>query len=492
VGPSGEHVGVDRRPISRLADLAAENSLLVVLVSLLATVLLALAPELIVADSWMTLVAGREIVEHGLPSREWLTLLPLGEPWTDQQWLAQITFHGVETLGGLRLALLLDIALVVAAFGVAVVASRLRGASAQSTLFAASAAMIVAPWGWQLRAQSFALPLFTVVLALVALDPDVRRRRTWLVFPLLVVWANLHGSVLLGAALVSLAGVIGLVRAAARRPGPGAGRSAAFAVVPWACVLVSPYSFDLPAYYRLLLVDSPVSKVIAEWQAPEPKGWLLVFFALAAATAVLVLWQRRRLSAFDIAVLALTLAGALRATRSVTWFALAVAVLLPVALDGVLRSAPPVRRRLGLALSGTFVGLAAVMLVAVLVRPASWFTATWPDEAARVVARETRGAGARAVWPSDMHADWLLWKLPQLRGRVAYDVRFELVTDEELQSIVRYKSLTAGWEDAARGYRVVVLDPDDTPEHRERLVELGARVVYEGDDIVVLAWPSAA
>jgi hypothetical protein len=381
--------------------------------------------------------------------------------------------------------------MVVLAFGSAVVAARLRGASAQSTLFAITAAMIVAPWGWQLRAQSFALPLFTWVLALMALDPRLRRRRTWLVFPLLIVWANLHGSVILGAAIVSIAGLIGLGEALLRRPSPGPARIAALLVLPWPCLLVSPYSFDLPAYYRLLLVDSPVSKVIAEWQSPDPEGYLLLFFGLAVATVGVVAWKWRCLSAFDIAVLAVTLAGSLRATRSIVWFALAVAVLLPLALDGILGGdRSPLRRRLGVVLAGGAVGVAVAATVAVLVQPASWFLRNWPDKGAAAVARAADGAGTKAVFASDKHADWLLWRIPELRGRVAYDVRFELVTDAELRSIVLFKSLQPGWEGALRGYRVVVLDPSDTPRHEAELRKRGARSLYEDSDIVVLALPA--
>ena len=415
--PPAEHGAVNTR-LGRLTDFVARNSLLVVLIAILAGVLCAVAPQLLVADSWMTLVAGREIVAHGLPSTEALTVIPAGRPWTDQQWLAQLLFYGSERLGGLRLALLLDVLIVVSAFAFAVAASRARGASAKNTLFAASAAMLMAPWGWQLRAQSFALPLFVGVLWLMSLDPMLRRRRTWLVFPLLVLWANLHGSVILGAAIVSTAGAIALAHAVLRRPHPGAGRIAALLALPWACVLASPYALDLPGYYKLLLVDSPVSKVINEWQAPTPSGWMLFFFGVAAATVVLVAWQWRRLSLFDVAVLALTLVGSLRSTRGIVWFALAVAVLLPLAMDGAFGGdRNPLRRRLGIALGGdVHRARARVRSSRPQLVPRAGSGRTGRTRRHAQVAAATRDAGTMAVYPSDKHADWLLWRLPELQG----------------------------------------------------------------------------
>jgi hypothetical protein len=474
-GPENAAVTPRRRRLDGLIDGVAANSLLVVALATLAAVLLSLAPELLVADSWMTLVAGREVAAHGLPATEALTVMPLGREWVDQQWLA----------------LLVDVALVTAAFASAVVAARLRGASARSTLFAAAAAMLVAPWAWQLRAQSFALPLFVWVLALASLDPHLRRRRTWLVLPLLVVWANLHGSVLLGAAVVSWAGALGLASRALRRDGaPPAGRAAVFLLAPWACVLASPYALDLPGYYRLLLVDSPVSKVINEWGAPSLHGWFLVFFAVAAATVALVAWKRRSLTWFDVGVLALTLAGSLRSIRGIAWFALAVAVLLPVTIDAAFggdRGA--VRRRVGTALSAAFVALAAAALVGVAARSTGWLLQGWPPQAAEAALRASPPGDAPAVWPSDRHADWLLWLEPRLRGRVAYDVRFELLDERELRSISRYKARDPGWEAPLRGYRVAVVDPRDTPGQAAALTRLGATVLFEDDAVVVLALP---
>jgi hypothetical protein len=476
-----------------LVGLAARNNLLVGLLATLAVVLLLIAPELMVADSWMTLLAGREVIEHGLPSTEELTLWPLGREWVDQQWLAQALFYGSWSLGGLRLALLLDVVLVVLALALAMVAARLRGGSARSTLFAATACVLMAPWAWQLRAQTVALPLFVGVLALVTADVRLARRRTLLVFGLLVLWANVHGSVVLGAAIVAWAGLLCLVAHVRGADAPGPARSLLYLLAPWACVIASPYALDLPGYYRLMLVDSPVSKVIVEWQAPRPSGYMLIFFVVAAATVVVAVWQRRRLSAYDLGVLALTLAGSLRSGRGIVWFALAVAVLLPVAIDGILGGdAGPVRRRVGAWVAGVAVAATLVGAVAAMSREPSWYERTWPDEAVRAVMQAAEGGGARAVLPSDKHADWLLWKLPELRGRTAYDVRFELLTAAELESIVRYKSLQPGWDDRTRGYRVVVVDPRDTPAHVERLLDLGLEVRYRDGDVVVLTRRAAS
>ena len=107
------------------------------------------------------------------------------------------------------------------------------------------------------------------------------------------------------------------------------------------------------------------------------------------------------------------------------WFALAAAAILPVALDGLLTRADPDAPRVNRAISLVALAGLAVALVVTLVRPASWFTSEWPERRVEAVRAATRDPGTR-VWATDRTADWLLWRIPDLRGRLAFDVRCEL------------------------------------------------------------------
>ncbi len=471
-------------------EIGVDNSLLVVLVAALGTMLLGLAPQIFVGDSWMTLVAGREIVDHGLPHRESLTVLAHGRTWVDQQWLAQLAFYGADLAAGLRATMFLHVALVTTATALAIGAARQRGATARSTLLVVSACLLVAPWSWTLRAQALALPLFVATLALLASDRDLLRRRTLLVFPLLVVWANVHGSVVVGAAIASWAGAIGLGELALRRSTRArAWRSSALVVLPWLCVVATPYGTAVVGYYKLMFIDSPVAKAVTEWQSPRPHGYQIAFFVVAAVTLVIAFFGRRRLSLFDLGVLAFTLAGSLRSARGIVWFALAVSVLLPVALDAVLPpDRAPIRPRLGLALCIGSCVLLGTALAVWVPRGDSWYESAWSNAGARAVARALPGLPpGPALLPSDRHADWLLWKVPELRGRIAYDIRFELLTDRELRSLALFKAVRPGWLGAIRGYPIVVLDPTEDGRRIAALRRQGLVVLYRDEGMVVLA-----
>jgi len=468
-----------RGRVARILETSPFPILLVCLVGIVLTTVF--APSIVVGDTWLTLMAGREVVENGLPHTEHLTVLGEGRTWTDQQWLAQVVFYGAHGLAGMRAVIVLGIGLVLLALALAFATARGNGASSRSTFVIGLLAVLAGPWGWTLRAQTTALPCFAGALWLLV-DASRRgvRRRTLLVLPLLVVWANLHGSVVLGAALTVLLGLVELVRT--RR----------FAWAPLALVvlapltaLASPYGTKLVAYYDLMLVDAPFAPILREWQWARPDATTALFWLLAIVAAALLALRRcrSRLTAFELIVLAVTCIGAVQAVRGVIWFALAAAAILPVALDGVLTKTDVDAPKLNRAISLAALGGLALALGAFLVRPPSWFVSEWPGQRVAAVREATRDPGVRA-WATDGTADWLLWRIPDLRGRIAYDVRFELYDREALDRIVRYGGRTDDWRRSLDGYRVVVVD--DRAHLDALTAEPGARVAYRDDGLAVV------
>src|SRR5438477_6800149 len=224
----------------RIADFLEENGALVVVLGSLAVVMVASLRSSLLPDGWMALVSGREIAAHGLPSHETLTVWAHGRRWVDQQWLAQLLLYGLWRGGGLKLALFVHAALSVGAFAAAAVLARRLGASARSTTWISLPVLVTFyPGASVMRTQSFAYPLFVVVFWLLVTDARKPSRRVFAVLPLLAVWANLHGSVLLGAALVSLAGLGGLAQLLAARSRRGLWHAVVLTFAPWPCVLVS-------------------------------------------------------------------------------------------------------------------------------------------------------------------------------------------------------------------------------------------------------------
>src|SRR5687768_11537030 len=145
--------------------------------------------------------------------------------------------YGVYSLGGFALLSLAAATFVVAAFSLAAAAARQLGAGARAIWVMFLPVLVAAPWAWSIRAQMLALPLYTGLLWLLASEARNPTRRIWLALPLLVVWANVHGSVALGALLLMLLGVYELIR----NRGATWPRSAALLLLAPVAVLATPY-----------------------------------------------------------------------------------------------------------------------------------------------------------------------------------------------------------------------------------------------------------
>jgi hypothetical protein len=475
---------------SVLSRFLEEHGLLVTVCAVITLFWALAAPYLVLADTWLTLVGGRELVHHGFMHTDRWAVLTHGQHWVDQQWLSQLAFWGLTRVGGIRLDLLATIVLLLVPFALALALARRRGAT--PTSIAPFAILPAVAFTQFLRAQLFSQVLIVPLIALLSAESRKRTRRVYLAFPLLVLWANLHGAALVGAALVAILGAAEL--ATTRRP---SARAVALLLAPWLCLLVTPYGLATVGYYRSLLGSSVLRQTSAEWMAPTfPSVSGLPLFLLAAIAIALVVRRPRDLTLFELGTLAFTLLGGLYAIRSIPWFGYACLILLPPLLERLrsprLASDGPVRLRVGLAAASSVIALGAVAVIAL--EPSSQLTRTWPDGAATAVSRVLREDPNARVLATHRYADWLLYRSPEARGRIAFDGRWELISPAQARPIFAYFWHTGGrWERLSRGYRLIVLDPKNETE----LVKTydsrpGTRVLFRSSRFVVYDRGAAA
>ena len=461
-----------------------ENGTLVVVVAAFAAVLITHLRSALAVDGWMALLSGRIVTQHGLPSHDTLTVWAHGRPWIDQQWLAQVILYELERLGGLPLVLLVHAALVTGAFAGAALLARRLGGSARSTTWVCIP-VLVEYWRGAaiMRPQSLAYPLFVAVLWLL-LD-ELRRpsRRVYLVLPLLVLWANVHGSVVVGCALVSGFAVCEIASSLWARPRSVRPRSVVLLVAPWLCMLVSPYATSLPHYYREIF-SSGFGSYVTEW-APTTLTLLSApAYLLALGGFWLIGRTGGRTSAFEkLAFVGVTLL-AFDAVRNVVWLALLSLVILPRLLD-TLRAPAVEPKRMNRMLALAMLAGVAVATIGVALEPNSWFIQQYPVKVGNTAATAAGRHGR--IFADERYADWLVFAHPQLAGRIAYDSRFELLTTRQLQSVPAFRNLVRGWHRTVRGYSVLVLDrKSDEQPIRALLRSRQAHVVARHGPMVVL------
>ena len=447
------------------------------------------------ADSYYDLYAGRYIVQHGIPHWNVVTVVAHGTPWIDQQWLAQAIYYGAWAAGGYPAVALLSSLVLTSGF--AVLALLLHGRGVPPTrMFAWTCATIIVYLGnIVIRAQSFAYPLFALTLWLVVADSRAPRlrARTWLVLPVLVLWANTHGSVLIGAAMVAL--YAGYRAVAVRRGGQRAVLGyLALGAASALSVLCTPYGTGVIGYYRSVNRVAPaLSHYVTEWQRPNPLYLVSMgFFALLIATviAVAVAWRRGTRPDPVLAAIALgLLVLALTAIRNQAFFAFAGSLL---AADTLARSnagrAPALSRAFSRATAAVLAVAALIGIGLIAAEPASKFESLVPVRAiGAAAALAARHPGAR-ILADEWSSPAMLWLHPTTFGRVAYDARLEQYSVAQLRAYATFLSARRpGWQRLLRGYDVVVVNRKQHQWLGTALTRLpGWRVVYSGRDGLVL------
>jgi hypothetical protein len=268
------------------------------------------------------------------PSRDWVNVPVLGE----------LLFHALWTLDGDR-ALVVAQAVVVAVT-LMLVLRDMRAAGASDT--AAAFVLVVIPFAcasslFVVRAQMFSLPLFALLVLLLRSDARVPTRRIWLLVPLVAVWSNLHGGVLVGLVVATIYLLF---------------QRHAFAVLAaaWAALFVTPALVRTGDYYWTVLHSEPAASGFGLW---APLSWhnpLDVLF-VAVAVPFVVLAVRAQPRRWELCALALLALSSVHVARNSIWLILFVAA--PAAAGLHLREISASRRLL--------VGAAWVVPVVLLV-----------------------------------------------------------------------------------------------------------------------------
>ena len=302
-------------------------------------------------DTWWQLRAGHDMWSaRTVLLRDTFSHTAYGRFWPNHEWLSQAIFYAIFAAGGLPLLTLSAAACVVGAW--AIVWSQTPG-STRARFILTSVVVVAACGGWSPRPQVLSLLLTAVTMALLR-----TRRYGWLP-PLFLLWANLHGAVVMGVWLLVVATAISFVE----HP-QSSRRLLAMTALSVGATLVTPLgvTFWIDIARSLLRIRT---LGIAEWAPPQlADPALAAFWVMLAALVVLAALRGRALydratarwdGRLTLCACALALAPlALTAVRNVPPFLMlavpAVASLAPARLILVARR-PASRPRLNLALA---------------------------------------------------------------------------------------------------------------------------------------------
>jgi hypothetical protein len=153
-------------------------------------------------DSYSHIAVGRWIIAHGaVPASDPFSFSMHGAPWITFEWLSQVIYAAVYALSGWAGVVVLAAASIALAFGL-LTRFLLRELSPTPALLLVVAAITLTAPHMLARPHVLTLPIMVAWAAALVRCMDRHAPPPYWALPLLVLWANLHGSVVLALGLI--------------------------------------------------------------------------------------------------------------------------------------------------------------------------------------------------------------------------------------------------------------------------------------------------
>jgi hypothetical protein len=264
------------------------------------------------ADSRWLAALGGEIVKRGsIPHGVPFATAPSAD-WPNVPVLAELIFHFLNAALGERGLLLAQFAAILCAL--AILAVDMRRGGARDLGICVVIVLVVAgafPALLVVRAQLFSVLLFPALVAILHAEMRSPSRRVWLVPPLLALWSNLHGAVLVGLAVTTV--YLVFARARTRLI-----EAAAVLAVSALAVCATPALWRTPAYYLGVLNNAAARRGEGLW-APLSLNSGVDLLLLAAGLILIAFALRARPAAWELIALAALAILAVKTSRSGVW-----------------------------------------------------------------------------------------------------------------------------------------------------------------------------
>ena len=232
------------------------------------------------SDTLWQIRIGQWIVEHGaMPYTDVHSFTRSGEPWMSSSWLSQVLYavsYGSLDWAGPVILTSLAIGATVAIF-IYLLDDYLDPARA---ILLVTLAVLMSATHFLARPHMLAFPFMVAFVGGLMAAADRRSYPSWLLLPVLALWANLHGGFVLGLALIGPIGLEAIWCCDRKYRVALAARWAVFGVAAVAACCCTPYGWNTLLGAAKILSLGKLLSMIWEWMPANFSTWTFYEFAL--------------------------------------------------------------------------------------------------------------------------------------------------------------------------------------------------------------------
>ena len=314
------------------------------------------------ADTYWQIKVGQWILDTGsLPRADIFSFTMQGQAWISTQWLAQVCFAAAFSRAGWAGPVVLTAASIAVAFAILAWFLRRRLDTAPALVLLMASVAIASPH-FLVRPHALSMPVMVVWIAGLIAAADRKAVPSYWLLPLITLWSNLHGSFILGLALIGPIALDVVLKADAPQRLRMLLRWFVFGLAALAASCLTPYGVESILAARNILNLGAALPLIIEWR-PADFSRLGAFEICLLLGLGAVLFKGLTLSPVRILLVLGLVHMALAHVRNITVLAL----LLPIVIAAPL--ATQIGRRVEVhraARSCALLVTAAIVVVAVM------------------------------------------------------------------------------------------------------------------------------
>lgn len=277
-------------------------------------------------DSFMHIAAGNWMMSHQLvPSFDPFSFNTEGKVWIAHEWLAQVIWALTYNLGGFGGVKILTAFLFALTLGLQL-RYFLRYLPAIYSLLFSYLCYLSLLFHLLARPHVLTWPIIVIWFTTLLTASSNRSKPPFVLLPLMVLWANLHGSFLLGLVLIPFISIDAVIYCDKKDRVKNILFWALFFLLAVITSLITPYGLD-GWKFGIDLMSSPYLSGISEW-APSSGTYLLVIELWVMVFLILGYYGNIRLSIGRIIILLALFHEAIAHVRYITIFGLLAPLLI--------------------------------------------------------------------------------------------------------------------------------------------------------------------